>query len=74
MLMLQAVTNKLGSAAGACSRSFEWGTFQDLEQSVVDDLKKLEESPLVPDDVTLLGLIYDVSSTACKPLASIVHV
>lgn len=58
---LQAVETKLGPEAGQAGSKFEWLTFQDLEGSVVEDLKKLEESPLVPDDVTLLGLIYDVS-------------
>lgn len=34
--------------------------FSDLRQSVLDDLRTLRESPLIPKDVTISGAIYDV--------------
>ena len=36
--------------------------FPDLEQSVRDDVKFLKDSPLVPDDVSIRGFVYDVHS------------
>ena len=36
--------------------------FPDLEQSVRDDVQFLKDSPLVPDDVSIRGFVYDVHS------------
>jgi carbonic anhydrase len=36
--------------------------FPDLEQSVRDDVQFLKDSPLVPDDVSIRGFVYDVKS------------
>jgi carbonic anhydrase len=34
--------------------------FTDLEQSVVDDVRFLRESPLLPDEFPVRGFVYDV--------------
>jgi carbonic anhydrase len=34
--------------------------FPDLEQSVRDDVEKLRNSDLIPDDIVVSGAIYDV--------------
>jgi carbonic anhydrase len=34
--------------------------FNDLEQSVRDDVDFLKKSPLIPEDVVIRGFIYDV--------------
>lgn len=36
--------------------------FQDLEQSVRDDIAFLRVSPLIPDRITIRGFIYDVKT------------
>jgi carbonic anhydrase len=39
-------------------------TFQneDLEESVRDDIRFLKESPLIPDDASIRGFVYDVKT------------
>lgn len=48
-----------GSEAG---RSIDWLTIANLEQSVVDDVRRIREHPLVPGRIPIHGYIYDVTS------------
>ena len=36
--------------------------FQDIEESVRDDMKLLKASPLIPEDVIISGAVYDVDT------------
>lgn len=36
--------------------------FQDVEESVREDMKLLRECPLIPDDVVISGAVYDVDT------------
>lgn len=36
--------------------------FQDIEESVREDMQLLRESPLIPDDVVISGAVYDVDT------------
>ncbi len=36
--------------------------FSDLEQSVRDDVELIRSSPLIPDNITVSGFIYDVKT------------
>ena len=36
--------------------------FSDVEESVREDVKKLSESPLIPDDIVISGAVYDVDT------------
>lgn len=36
--------------------------FQDVEESVREDVKLLRECPLIPDDVIISGAVYDVDT------------
>jgi carbonic anhydrase len=47
---------------GADSSDIDFLPFSDLEQSVRDDVKFLQDSPLVPDDVSVRGFLYDVET------------
>jgi len=40
----------------------DWLTIKDLEQSVVEDVQRIRQHPLVPHDIRLYGLIFDVGS------------
>lgn len=46
----------------ADASSIDFLPFQDLEQSVRDDLALLGSSPLIPDDVSIRGFVYDVKT------------
>jgi carbonic anhydrase len=45
---------------GADASDIDFLPFPDLEQSVRDDVKFLKDSPLVPDEVSIRGFVYDV--------------
>lgn len=45
-----------GSVEG---KYIEWLTFSDNEQSVVEDVTRIREHPLVPGDIPVYGYIYD---------------
>jgi len=48
-----------GSAEGA---HINWLTIADAEQSVVDDVSRIRNHPLVPGTIPVYGYIYDVRS------------
>ena len=55
--MLTFANEELQSRLGT---SIEFHPFSDLEQSVRDNVRKVRESPLLPDAVS--GFVYDVGS------------
>lgn len=57
----QVLKKDLGDAAESEGKSFDFLFFKDLEESVRDDLKIIKESPLIPNEITVFGFIYDVS-------------
>lgn len=48
-----------GSPAG---RFVRWLTIRDQNHSVVDDVRRIREHPLVPRSIPVFGFIYDVKS------------
>ena len=50
---------KPGSDRG---QSIHWHTIADLEQSVRDDVKTIQNHPLVPSHIKVHGFIYDVKT------------
>lgn len=48
-----------GSANGHFIR---WLTIRDLEHSVVEDVRRIREHPLVPKHIPVFGFIYDVKT------------
>ena len=36
--------------------------FQDIDESVREDMRLLKDSPLIPDDVVISGAVYDVDT------------
>jgi carbonic anhydrase len=53
----------VGSGGGSEEAEFiDWLTFKDLEESVVIDVKRIRNHPLVPADIPIYGYIYDVKT------------
>src|SRR5262249_13466009 len=48
-----------GSPAG---KEIDWLPIADRELSVVDDVRRIREHPLVPDRIPIYGYVYDVRS------------
>ena len=40
--------------------------FQDVEESVREDMQLLRECPLIPDDVVISGAVYDVDTGSMR--------
>jgi carbonic anhydrase len=53
------VRAKLREDLGADEGDIDYLGFDDLEQSVRDDVGLLRSSPLIGDDVTIRGFLYD---------------
>jgi carbonic anhydrase len=51
------VGNGPGSPVG---KEIDWLTITDQEQSVVDDVQRIRNHPLVPADIPIYGYLYDV--------------
>jgi carbonic anhydrase len=56
----QELQERLTEETGADASGIEFLTFADLEESVVEDVRRIRESPFIPDDIPVSGLVYDV--------------
>jgi carbonic anhydrase len=54
------IAETLGPEAGAEARKTDFLPFPDLTESVKEDIRKLKQSPLIPDHIRIYGGIYDV--------------
>ncbi len=53
---------KIQEDLGADVSGQDFLTFSDLDQSVRDDVDILKDSELIPDDITLVGAVYEVET------------
>jgi carbonic anhydrase len=60
--MLTFKNEDLYERLGAEARDIDFQPFSDLDQSVRDDVRFLKDSPLIPDDVSIRGFVYDVKT------------
>jgi carbonic anhydrase len=50
-----------GDGPGSTEGEFiDWLTFKDETSSVVTDVRRIRNHPLVPDDIAIYGFVYDV--------------
>lgn len=56
----EQLRTKVKNELGADASVIDFQPFPDLEQSVVDDVRFLRESPLLIEGVTVRGFVYDV--------------
>jgi carbonic anhydrase len=54
------IAEDLGDEAGNIAREFDFLPFTDLEDSVREDVELIRASPLIADDISVYGLVYDV--------------
>ncbi len=45
---------------GADASQIDFLTFDDLEESVREDVRRIRDSPLIPDEIPVRGFVYDV--------------
>lgn len=56
------LANKIQEDLRVDASGHDFLTFTDLEKSVRDDVEILRNSPLIPDDISLAGAVYEVES------------
>jgi carbonic anhydrase len=61
--------NDIYERLGDAAREIDFLPFSDLDQSVRDDVEFLKASPLIPDDVSIRGFVYDVKTGAVREVA-----
>ena len=57
-----AFADQLARDLGVSVHGKDFLPFSDVEESVREDVKKLSESPLIPDDIVISGAVYDVDT------------
>jgi carbonic anhydrase len=60
---------KLADEAGADASGVDFQPFSDLEESVRGSIRKIAESPLLPDSFSASGFVYDVTSGRLREVA-----
>ena len=60
---------KVEQDLGADASDIDFLPFADLEESVREDVRFLQSSPLIPDDIPIRGFVYDVKSGAVSEVA-----
>jgi carbonic anhydrase len=60
--MLSFQNEDLYEKLGDDARGIDFLPFADLDQSVRDDIRFLKDSPLIPDEVSVRGFVYDVKT------------
>ncbi len=59
-----------GNGEGTTDGKFiQWLTISDLAQSVVDDVKRIRNSPMVPQEIPIHGYIYDCKTGKLNEVA-----
>jgi carbonic anhydrase len=62
--------SKLADEAGADASEVDFHPFSDLEDSVRGSVRKIAESPLLPDSFKATGYVYDVTSGRLRAVAA----
>lgn len=62
----QELQERLTKETGADASGIEFLAFADLEESVVEDVRRIRESPFIPAEIPVSGLVYDVRTGRLK--------
>ena len=66
----EELQRKLAEETGADASAIDFLTFADLEESVRDDVRRIRESPFIPDEVPVSGFVYDVRTGQLQQVVS----
>lgn len=65
----EEVHRKVQEATGADASAIDFLVFSNLEDSVREDVRRIRNSPYIPDNISVHGFIYDVRSGRLSPVA-----
>ena len=61
----------VGTGPGSSEAAYiDWLTISDAQQSVVDDVSRIRNHPLVPGGIPIYGYIYDVKTGRLEEVAA----
>ena len=67
--------NDSGDGPGSTEGNYiDWLTISDLRQSVIEDVARIRNHPLVPGDIPICGYIYDVKTGKLEEVAEATEV
>jgi len=66
----EEIRERLRDERGVDASGVDFRPFRDPDESVREDVARLESSPLLRDDITYAGFIYDVTDGRMRPVAS----
>jgi carbonic anhydrase len=66
--MLNLDERGLRETIGSGASDVDFLPFADLEESVRASVRRVRESPLLPDSYAATGMIYDVESGRLRPV------
>ena len=46
----------------------KWYTFSNLKESILEDLEKIKNHPLIPKNINIYGFIYDAKTGKLQPI------
>jgi carbonic anhydrase len=64
----EAVTELVTDRVGGPVEPQQYGGFDDLAQSVRDDIATIRSDPRIPDDLPIVGFTYDVATGRLLPV------
>ena len=60
--------NSKSEAGSNYGRKIKWYTFLNLKESILEDLEKIKNHPLIPKNINIYGFIYDVKTGRLEPV------
>src|SRR5262245_46506264 len=66
--MLTFTNDVLHDKLGPESHDIDFGPFPDLDARVRESVRRIEESPLLPESFTASGFVYEVETGALRPV------
>lgn len=60
--------SKLAAETGADASEIDFQPFNDLEDSVRDDVRRIRQNPFIPADTSVSGYIYEVETGSLAPV------
>ena len=61
---------KLAADTGKDASDIDFLPFSDLEESVREDVRRIQASPFIPDDIVVSGWVYDVRTGRLKEVVA----
>jgi len=60
---------KLAAETGNDAGKIDFLPFTDLKDSVREDVRRIQASPFISDDIPVSGFVYDVKTGRLEPVA-----